>query len=53
MTYDGQPLYLHQGDRAPGDVNGFGVGDVWYPDAPDGAPIDVAGSEDGAADGGY
>lgn len=42
VTYDGQPLYRYSGDSAPGDVLGFGSGDVWYPVAPDGAPIDVA-----------
>jgi len=54
VTYDGQPLYTYSGDSAPGDVLGFGSGDVWYPVAPDGDPIDVAEnrSED-AADGGY
>lgn len=54
VTYDGQPLYSYSGDSAPGDVLGFGSGNVWYPVAPDGAPIDVAEnrSEDNA-DGGY
>ena len=44
VTYNGQPLYLHSGDGGPGDVQGFGTGNVWYPVAPDGTPIDVAGS---------
>lgn len=42
VTYDGQPLYRYSGDSAPGDILGFGSGDVWYPVAPDGAPIDIA-----------
>lgn len=53
VTYDGQPLYRFTGDNAPGDVLGFGSGNVWYPVAPDGAPIDVAGSRSEAAGGGY
>lgn len=42
VTYDGQPLYHYSGDSAPGDVLGFGLGNVWYPVAPKGEPIDVA-----------
>lgn len=30
VTYDGAPLYLYSGDSAPGDINGHGVGDVWF-----------------------
>ena len=44
VTYNGHPLYLHGGDGEPGDVRGFGNGNVWYPVAPDGTPIEVAGS---------
>lgn len=51
VTYDGQPLYLYQADSAPGDVNGFGVGDVWYPVAPDGSAIDVATGVESTDDG--
>ncbi len=29
-TYNGWPLYHFARDEAPGDVNGQGVGDVWY-----------------------
>jgi predicted lipoprotein with Yx(FWY)xxD motif len=29
-TYNGWPLYYFASDAAPGDVNGQGVGDVWY-----------------------
>ncbi len=28
-AYKGRPLYLFTGDRAPGDINGDGVGGVW------------------------
>lgn len=51
VTYDGQPLYRYSGDSAPGDLLGLGIGNVWYPVAPDGAPLDV--SEDVPADDGY
>ena len=30
VTYDGRPLYTFAKDAAAGDVNGQGVGDVWY-----------------------
>ena len=33
------PLYRFSGDAAPGDVNGQGVGEVWFAVAPDGSPI--------------
>lgn len=29
-TYNEQPLYFYQGDTAPGDTNGDGIGGVWY-----------------------
>jgi hypothetical protein len=34
------PLYTFTPDEAPGDVNGQGVGEVWYVVAPDGTPIE-------------
>jgi predicted lipoprotein with Yx(FWY)xxD motif len=48
VTYDGQPLYLYAGDSEPGDVRGFGSGNVWYPVTPDGAPIDATGGSEPA-----
>jgi predicted lipoprotein with Yx(FWY)xxD motif len=30
VTYGGQPLYSFASDQAPGDVEGQGVGDVWF-----------------------
>lgn len=54
VTYDGQPLYLFSADTAPGDVLGFGSGDVWYPLSPDGAAIDVAPARsEPTGEGGY
>ena len=29
-TYKGWPLYYYAGDKAPGDVLGQGVGNVWF-----------------------
>jgi predicted lipoprotein with Yx(FWY)xxD motif len=40
VTVDGWPLYFFSGDAAAGDVNGQGVGDVWYVVGPDGTAID-------------
>jgi predicted lipoprotein with Yx(FWY)xxD motif len=34
------PLYLFAGDAAPGEVNGQGVGDVWFAVAPDGSLVE-------------
>lgn len=33
-TYKGQPLYYFFKDKAAGDVNGHGMGSVWYVVAP-------------------
>ena len=40
-TYNGWPLYYFAQDSAPGDVNGQGVGDVWYVVDATGAMIDA------------
>jgi hypothetical protein len=34
------PLYTFAADEAPGDVNGQGVGEVWYAVAPDGSLVE-------------
>lgn len=39
VTIEGMPVYLWEKDKAPGDVTGQGVGNVWYLVAPDGAMI--------------
>jgi predicted lipoprotein with Yx(FWY)xxD motif len=42
VTYDGQPLYLFAADRTPGDVEGQGVGDVWFVLDPSGRKVTEA-----------
>lgn len=42
LTYAGHPVYLFAGDSAPGDVNGQGVGGVWWVIAPDGTAVEEA-----------
>jgi len=39
VTYNHMPLYYYAGDTNPGDVNGQGVGSVWYVINPDGEII--------------
>ena len=39
VTLDGHTLYLFGGDQAAGDVNGQGVGDVWFAVSPSGEAI--------------
>ena len=39
VTVNGMPVYLWEKDKAPGDVTGQGVGNVWYLVAPDGEMI--------------
>jgi predicted lipoprotein with Yx(FWY)xxD motif len=36
VTVNGMPVYLWEKDKAPGDVTGQGVGNVWYLVGPDG-----------------
>jgi predicted lipoprotein with Yx(FWY)xxD motif len=39
VTLDGHPLYVFASDEAAGDVNGQGVGDVWFVVSPSGKAI--------------
>jgi predicted lipoprotein with Yx(FWY)xxD motif len=39
VTIEGMPVYLWEKDKAPGDITGQGVGNVWYLVAPDGTMI--------------
>lgn len=36
VTYNGWPVYYFSGDSQPGDINGQGIGDVWYAMGADG-----------------
>jgi predicted lipoprotein with Yx(FWY)xxD motif len=40
VTLDGHPLYYFAADETPDDMNGQGVGDVWYAVSPEGEAID-------------
>ena len=44
VSYAGWPLYRYAADGAAGDVNGQGVGDVWFVIGPDGTLISGSGS---------
>lgn len=39
LTVDGHPVYYFGGDKAKGDVNGQGIGEVWFLAGPDGAGL--------------
>jgi predicted lipoprotein with Yx(FWY)xxD motif len=39
VTLDGHPLYFFAADETPDDMNGQGVGDVWYVASPSGEAI--------------
>ena len=40
VTVDGWPVYTYSKDTATGDVNGQGVGDIWYVVGSDGKKVD-------------
>ena len=42
VTYNGWPLYYYQKDKAPGDVVGQDVGDVWFVVSPAGDKVESA-----------
>lgn len=46
VTVDGWPLYTYAGDSAAGEVNGQGVGGVWWAVSPSGAKIGSMGGGD-------
>jgi predicted lipoprotein with Yx(FWY)xxD motif len=39
ITIDGRPVYTFANDAAPGDVNGQGVGGIWYVIGADGTEL--------------
>lgn len=45
-TYNDWPLYYFAGDEQAGDVNGQGVGDVWYVLDAAGEPVEDGGSDE-------
>jgi predicted lipoprotein with Yx(FWY)xxD motif len=59
LAVGGQPLYTFAADTTAGDVNGQGVGDVWFAVQADGTPVSPAGATGTTAapvssgDGGY
>ncbi len=42
LTYNGWPLYYYAPDKNPGDMNGQGVGNVWWLVSPEGNAIKPA-----------
>jgi len=44
VTFAGHPLYLYVGDTKPGQVNGQGVGGIWFAMAPTGAVVTTKSS---------
>jgi predicted lipoprotein with Yx(FWY)xxD motif len=50
VTYNGHPLYLYSGDTAQGQVNGEGIGGVWFAVTSDGSAAQATSSSKG---GGY
>jgi predicted lipoprotein with Yx(FWY)xxD motif/plastocyanin len=49
VTFYGKPLYRYAADKAPGDVNGQGVGGVWFAVQASGEPVAAASSSTTAA----
>jgi predicted lipoprotein with Yx(FWY)xxD motif len=49
VTYGGKPLYYYAGDAKPGDVNGEGVGDVWFAVGGDGQLVQKKATGGGGA----
>jgi predicted lipoprotein with Yx(FWY)xxD motif len=45
VAYAGWPLYRYAADAVAGDVNGQGVGDVWFVVGPDGVLVRAPGTE--------
>lgn len=39
VAYAGHPLYSYSGDHAPGQINGEGLGGIWYAMTPSGNPL--------------
>jgi predicted lipoprotein with Yx(FWY)xxD motif len=53
VTYAGHPLYLYSGDKAAGDSNGEGVGDIWFAVTVQGTPAQASAGGSSSSMGGY
>jgi predicted lipoprotein with Yx(FWY)xxD motif len=53
VTFDGHPLYLFASDAAPGDVEGQGVGDIWFVVDASGAAVTEAARSGAGSGPGY
>jgi predicted lipoprotein with Yx(FWY)xxD motif len=49
VAYGGRLLYLYSGDKAKGDVNGQGIGGVWFVVGPDGEPVKATPTTSGTS----
>lgn len=52
-TYAGHPLYYYAQDNSAGDVNGQGVGSIWYVLDSKGSSVTKAAPSGGTGGGGY
>ena len=50
VTYNDWPLYYFANDAQPGDMNGQGVGGVWFVIGTDGEPVEAAAADPGPDD---
>ena len=56
VTYNGQPLYLYEGDEKPGDTNGQGLttfGALWWVLSPAGNQVTGQASSSGGGGSSY
>ena len=56
VAYNGHPLYLYEGDQAPGDTNGQGLnlfGALWYAVSPNGDQVSGQPAGTSTGGGGY
>ena len=53
VTIDGHPLYTFAGDATSGDINGEGIGGIWFAASAQGTPLKpTSGSGNGGGNGG-
>jgi predicted lipoprotein with Yx(FWY)xxD motif len=53
ISYNGRPLYYFSGDKAAGDVNGQGIGGIWFVATPDGTLPPASAGASASASSGY